>query len=123
VLVQEMVKGGVELILGGTRDPTFGPTVVLGIGGSYTELIREYSMGIAPLSPKGALALVAESRMKPVLEGYRGGPRVDLPELARVVSRFSRIMADNPRINDIEVNPLVATGKRFLAVDFRAIVS
>ncbi|HME19561.1 MAG TPA: acetate--CoA ligase family protein [Nitrososphaerales archaeon] len=122
MLVQEMV-GGVEMILGGTRDATFGPTVLFGVGGSYTELFRDFSLGIAPLTRKEAAALVDRCRLSRALDGYRGGPLVDRKELARIVSSFSRIMGENPAIDQIEVNPLVATRKDILALDARVITA
>lgn len=123
MLIQEMVKGGVELILGGTRDPAFGPTVVFGVGGAYTELLQEFSLAVAPVTPPEARRMVTATRLGPVLEGYRGGSKVDMRELCGAISRFSRIMVENPSVREIEVNPLIASGKRLLAVDARMVVS
>ena len=114
---------GIEMILGGTRDRTFGPTVLFGMGGSYTELLRDYALGIAPVTVREATVMIGESRLSPVLDGYRGGPRIDREGLAKTVSSFSRILAENPSIEELEVNPLVATGKRILAVDARVILA
>jgi len=123
VLVQEMVKGGVEIILGSTRNPVFGPTILFGFGGIYTELTRDYALGIAPLNTWEAREMIAGSRLSPVLKGYRGGPVVELGELAKLVSRFSRILVENPSVKEIEINPLIATRERFYAVDTRAFVA
>lgn len=123
VLVQEMVQDGVEVILGGTRDPTFGPTILFGTGGTYTELIRDYSLAIAPVTPGEAKAMVTKSRLGQVLKGYRGGPKVKSGELSGVISRFSRIMAENPSIEQMELNPLLATEKGMFAVDSRVILA
>jgi acyl-CoA synthetase (NDP forming) len=123
MLVQEMISGGVEIILGGTRDPTFGPTVLFGVGGSYTELFRDYSLGIAPLTLEQATTLMGRSRLSLALDGYRGSPPVNKKELARVVSSFSRIMAENPSIEQIEVNPLIATKEGILALDARVVLA
>jgi acyl-CoA synthetase (NDP forming) len=123
VLVQEMVKGGIEMIVGAARNPAFGPTVLFGFGGTYTELTRDYSMAIAPVSPREARRMIAKTRLSAILEGYRGGPKVDLTDLSELISRFSRIMVENPSIEQIEINPLIATAHRLYAVDTRAFVA
>ncbi len=120
VLVQEMARGGIELLLGSTRDKVFGPTIILGAGGKYTELVRDYSLAIAPLGIDDAKRLVSRVKVGQLLAGYRGGPRVKPSELARVVSRFSRILIENPSIEQIEVNPLIASEDGITAVDARA---
>jgi acyl-CoA synthetase (NDP forming) len=122
MLVQEMVKGGVELLLGGTRDPTFGPIVVLGLGGIYTELLREYRLAISPITAQEALRMLITEKLAKVLDGYRGGPKVNINRLCEIVSAFSGIMVDNPSIDQMEVNPLVATRSRILAVDARVML-
>jgi acyl-CoA synthetase (NDP forming) len=122
MLVQEMVKDGVELLLGGTRDPTFGPVVVLGLGGTYTELLREYRLAVSPISEKKAKRMLVGDPLAKVLHGYRGGPRVNVGRLCEVVSAFSRIMVDNPSIEQVEVNPMIATRSKILAVDVRMIL-
>jgi len=122
MLVQEMVKDGVELLLGGTRDPTFGPLVVLGLGGVYTELLREYHIAVSPVTAKEAHRMLIGEVLARALGGYRGGPVVSVDRLCEVVSAFSRIMLDNPPIEQIEVNPLIATRSRILAADSRVIL-
>lgn len=122
MLVQEMVKGGVEVILGGTRDPTFGPVVAFGLGGTYTELLRDYSLAIAPVTPKEVKEMLDGTSLGRVLAGYRGGPRGNLDGLSQVISRFSRIMVEDASVEDVEVNPLIVKGKEILAVDARAMV-
>ncbi|HEV2137794.1 MAG TPA: acetate--CoA ligase family protein [Nitrososphaerales archaeon] len=123
MLVQEMVKDGIEIILGGKRDPTFGPVVMLGPGGIYTELTRDYSLAIAPVKPEQAAEMITRNKLGRVLDGYRGGQKMNVGRLARVVSRFSRIMLDNPRIREIEVNPLMVSKDGILSVDARVILA
>lgn len=120
MLVQEMVGRGVELILGGRRDTVFGPVVALGLGGTYVELSKEVSLAVGPVTPSGGREMVEGTNLEKVLEGYRGGPRVSMERLCRTVSRFSLILAENPSLSEIEVNPLIATKERILAVDARA---
>jgi acetyltransferase len=122
MLVQEMVRNGVELILGGTRDPTFGPVVVLGLGGIYTELLREYGLAVAPVTEQVVRRMLIDEKVGRALRGYRGGARVNVGRLCEVVSRFSRIMVENPSISQMEVNPLIATKDKVLSVDARVIL-
>lgn len=122
MLVQEMVEDGVELILGGTRDLTFGPLVVLGVGGMYAELISDYVLALAPVTPREVRVVLAQTKLSRILEGYRGGPKANVGRLCRVVSDFSNIMVDNPRIDQMEVNPLMAKADRVLSVDARVIL-
>ena len=122
MLVQEMVADGTELILGCTRDATFGPVVALGAGGTYTEVIRDYALAVAPVGPGEAKRMLSLTKLDRILGGYRGGPKVNLERLGRLVSSFSRIMFDNPSIGQIEVNPLIATARGVLAVDTRVVL-
>lgn len=122
MLVQEMVGKSVELILGGTRDPAFGPVVAYGLGGIYTEVLRDYAVEVAPASREDVRATLLQGRLGTILGGYRGGPKVDVDRLAEVISSFSRIMFDNPQIDQMEVNPLMANEEGVLAVDVRVIL-
>jgi len=122
MMVQETVDKGVELLLGGTRDPTFGPVVLVGLGGTYAELMRDYTLAIAPVSPGEAETMVGRGRLGQVIGGYRGGPKVRADRLAKVVSGFSRIMAENPRIEQMEINPLMAGEDAILSVDARVLL-
>lgn len=119
MMAQEMVRGGVELILGGTRDPTFGPVLAVGIGGIYTELIHEISVSVAPVTVVMAMAILSRPPLAQMLAGYRGGPEVSVDRLSRLVSRFSKLLIENPRIVQFEINPLIAKGKEIFAVDAR----
>ena len=122
MLVQQMVGDGVELILGSTRDQTFGPVVALGTGGTYTELVRDYALAVAPVSSEEVKEMLSLTRLARILGGYRGGPEVNQGKLCKLVSSFSRIMVDNPSIQQLEVNPLIATATNILAVDARMIL-
>lgn len=123
VLVQAMVEHGVETILGGVRDKTFGPVVLFGVGGVYTELIRDYATMVAPVNLRQARRMILGMKMSSVLKGYRNGPKVNLDELSRILTRFSRILPENPSIVEIEINPLIATEQRIIAVDTRILLN
>jgi acetyltransferase len=122
MMVQEEVKKGAELIVGGLRDPVFGPVVMVGLGGTYAELIQDHALGIAPVTPAEAREMLERSKAARVLEGYRGGPRAAMAILSRTISSFSTILSGQPSIGEVEINPLMVTGRGVLAVDTRAIV-
>lgn len=122
MLVQEMVQGDVEVILGGTRDPAFGPVVVVGLGGTYAELLREYSLAVAPVTPSQAGEMINRTGLGQILDGYRGRPKINSAPLRGAISRFSKILGENPSVEQIEVNPLIVTKDRVMAIDPRASV-
>lgn len=122
VLIQEMVKG-VELILGSSCDAVFGPTVTFGIGGIFTEVLRDFSVRIAPIDSSDALEMINELKMKKILQGFRDIQPVNVEKLAEIISEFSKILWENPSIKQLEMNPLIASGDRFIAVDVRGTIS
>jgi acetyltransferase len=120
LLVQTMAAPGRELLVGMTRDPQFGPLVVVGFGGRYVEVLRDTAARLAPVGEEEAVKMLDELRMAPVLRAFRGEAEVDFPALARAVARFSRLLTDLPMLSEIELNPLVARPDGVLAVDARA---
>lgn len=123
MLVQEMVGRGIELILGGKRDPVFGPVVALGLGGTYVELSGEVSLAIAPVTPTEFGHILKETNLMKIIQGYRGGPRAHLGRLCKAASDFSKMMAENPILQEVEINPLIVTTDTIMAVDIRASAS
>ncbi len=118
VLVAPMVSGGVELILGGRRDPAFGPVVVIGLGGLFVELFEDVAIAAAPVDKDGALRLLRRLRGWPLLAGARGRPPVDVEAIAAAIARFSMFFAANvATLASAEVNPLVAFPDRVLGLD------
>jgi acetyltransferase len=118
-LVQAMAPAGKELLLGGVRDPQFGPLVVVGWGGTYVEVLADTAARLAPVARDQALAMLDELRLAPLLHGVRGEAAVDLPTLATVISTFSRLLIDVPELQEVEINPLMAGPGGVLAVDAR----
>jgi acetyltransferase len=123
VLVQEEVPPGLELFVGGRRDATFGPVVVVGLGGVLAELLREVSLALAPLGLDEARALVAEGRRGALLRGFRGAPPVDEGALAAAVVAVGDLLGAYPEVVELDVNPLIASGGGLVAVDALIIVS
>lgn len=118
ILVQEMVIGGVETILGVSNRPPFGPVVAFGLGGVFVELMKDVTFRLAPVDEAGATAMLSEIKGTAMLDGYRGGPAVDKEELAKIVARLSRLAVDlNEEIEEMDINPLVLTANRIVALD------
>ncbi|MBV8747656.1 MAG: acetate--CoA ligase family protein [Xanthobacteraceae bacterium] len=106
-LIQELIRDGVELILGFHRDPQLGAAVLLGMGGIATELFNDTTLRLAPVTHDDAQDMIANLRSAPLLRGFRGRPRYDVDALARAIVAFSAmIIALGPRLAEAEINPL-----------------
>ena len=117
ILVQEMVKGSRELVVGLTRDPQFGPCVMFGLGGIFTEILKDISFRIAPLEKGDAMEMMKEIRGYKILEGVRGMEAADLDCLANILVSMGEIGIDHNRIKEIDINPLIISGNKPVAVD------
>jgi acyl-CoA synthetase (NDP forming) len=117
LLVQRMVGGRRELILGLIRDRQFGPCVMLGLGGILAEAIRDIAFRVAPLALVDALEMVEELKAAPLLGAFRGEPEIDREALARALVSLGTIGLQHPEINSIDVNPMIVAGRRPIAVD------
>ncbi|HEX7501971.1 MAG TPA: bifunctional acetate--CoA ligase family protein/GNAT family N-acetyltransferase [Acidobacteriota bacterium] len=124
VTVQPMVHdpNGVELILGIKKDPVFGTVVLAGMGGTNAELFADRSLGFPPLNERLARRMLESLKIWPLLNGYRGRPAVNLDRLLEVLIRFSYFAADYPEIAELDINPLLATPERVIALDARLVV-
>ena len=118
-IVQPMVKSGVELIVGVVRDPSFGPMVMFGSGGTAVELFGDRSIRMLPLTDTDTSELVRSLRGSPLLLGYRGAEGVDLPALEDLIARVARLAEDNPEIAEMDLNPVIATPDGVVAVDVK----
>jgi succinyl-CoA synthetase beta subunit len=118
VLVQPMMAGIGEALVGYRVDPDVGPLVMVAAGGIFTEIYRDRSLRLAPVDLEAARAMIAEVRGLRLLDGYRGKPRGDLDALAHAIVALSRL-ADDPSIAEAEVNPLIVgeAGEGVAAVD------
>lgn len=118
VLVQPMVPKGVEVMVGARVDPLFGPMVVVGLGGILVELMKDSAVGLAPVTRAEARSLLERLRGHAMLQGFRGSTPVDLDALADVIVRVAEFVDDqSDQIAEIDVNPLICSGDRILAVD------
>jgi acyl-CoA synthetase (NDP forming) len=120
--VQPMAKPGLELVIGMTKDPQFGPMVMFGMGGTLVEVLKDISFRIVPLSRQDAAEMIKETKVYTLLKGYRGQPPVDIPYLEELLLKVSAMVKENPEIKEMDINPLFAYEKNAVAVDARIIL-
>ncbi len=125
VLVQPMVSGGVELMIGMAHDPLFGPVVAFGLGGIHVEILKDVVFRITPLTDRDAAEMVQGIKGYRLLEGYRGHPAADIKAVEEVLLRVSRLVEEIPEISELDLNPLFARppGQGCRIVDARIRVS
>jgi hypothetical protein len=108
LLCRPMIPRGHEVILGAKRDPSFGPTLMFGMGGIYVELFRDVTFGLAPVARSTAMRMMQNIKAYQVLEGARGGARADIEGIAESLVRLGRLVADFEQILELDINPLIA---------------
>jgi len=120
-LVQEMVDGGVEMVVGVTHDPSFGPIIVTGMGGTLVELLRDVAVRITPVTDADVTEMLEELRMAPLLRGYRGAPPADVAALTDLIHRVNAMVEDIPEVAELDLNPVFVRpdGQGVVAVDVR----
>ncbi|HME44874.1 MAG TPA: acetate--CoA ligase family protein [Syntrophorhabdales bacterium] len=117
VLVQEMVEGRRELVVGLTRDAQFGPCVMFGLGGIFTEVLQDIAFRVAPIERTDALEMLGEIKARKILEAFRGMPAAEIDRLADIVTKVSRIGIEQPAIKEIDINPVILSQRGPVAVD------
>jgi acyl-CoA synthetase (NDP forming) len=125
-VVAEMVKGGLELILGVKRDPQFGPVVMVGAGGVLVELMGDVEVALAPLSAERAEAMLKRLKIWPLLQGFRGQKRRDIGAVVDALVKLGQLAASlDERLLELDINPLLvgSEGEGAIAADARAVVS
>ena len=123
VVIQEYLSGGIELLLGCKKDPTFGPVLAFGAGGVFTEILNDISLRIMPLSRDEAKEMIEETKVSKMLSGARGTKAVDMELLVNYLIAFSELVLANPAISEIDLNPLRAFVGRVVALDARVILT
>lgn len=121
VTLQPMITAarGVELLIGAKQDPVFGSVILVGAGGVTAELLKDHALELPPLNERLARQMLSSLRCWPLLQGYRGRPGVDIELLIQTLIRFSYLVADSPELVEIDINPLLATSDRVIALDAR----
>jgi len=116
-VVQPRVGPGVELLVGARRDEVFGPVVLAGVGGVLAEVLQDFSLALAPLDPEDAAVMLREGVRARLLAGPRGLPACDEGPLVDLLLALSDAMLSEPRISEIDLNPVIAFGSHAVAVD------
>ena len=117
VLIQEMIKGRRELVMGLTRDDQFGPCVMFGLGGIFTEILKDISFRRAPLEKNDALEMMREIKGHGILDAVRGMEAADKELLADMLIRVGRIGVEIDQVQEIDLNPVILSGSRPVVVD------
>ncbi|MCG3224714.1 MAG: acetate--CoA ligase family protein [Candidatus Heimdallarchaeota archaeon] len=123
VLVEKMVKKGLELIIGTSTDSTFGPVILFGVGGVLVEAIKDVVFRMCPVTKKQALGAIGEIKAKILLEGFRGQPKVNKDQLADILVKISQLAWENREyITEMDINPIIANEDGIFPVDARIIL-
>lgn len=122
VSVQGMAKPGIEVIIGMSKDPQFGPVLMFGLGGIMVEILKDVAFRIVPLNERDAREMVKEIKGYPVLEGYRGQDPADVAKLEEALLKLSKFVESHSEIKEIDLNPIFAYKDGLSAVDARVIL-
>ncbi len=123
VAVQHMAPAGIEVIIGMSKDPQFGPVLMFGLGGVLVEVLKDVAFRIVPLEPRDARQMVREIKGYPVLEGVRGQPPADIAALESLMLKLSEFVEANPQIEELDLNPVFAYPDGVIAVDARIVIA
>lgn len=116
-LVQEMVKGSRELVAGMIRDAEFGPCIMFGLGGIFTEILKDVTFRVAPINKADVLEMTKELRARNILGSVRGMEAVDLDVLTSCLEGLGRLGLEQYAVKDVDINPLIIRGNQLVAVD------
>jgi len=123
VTIQRMVKlDGYELIIGSSVDPQFGPVLLFGAGGQLVEVFKDRALALPPLNTTLARRVMEHTKVLAALEGVRGRKAVDLAAMEELLVRFSQLVVEQPWIKEIDINPLLASSERIIALDARVVL-
>jgi acyl-CoA synthetase (NDP forming) len=122
VSVQTMAPPAVEVIVGMSKDPQFGPVLMFGLGGILVEVLKDVSFRIVPVTERDAREMIKEIKGYPVLLGYRGQKPASIPALEQLILKVSQFVEKNPQIKELDLNPIFAYPDKAVAVDARIIL-
>ncbi len=122
VQVQQMLRGGQEVMVGAVTDPTFGKMIAFGLGGVLVEVMKDITFRMTPVGKREALSMLDSIGAAEVLRGVRGGKGVNRASLADIISKVSKLVNDFPEISEVDLNPIFATEKGVRAVDVRIVL-
>jgi len=123
-MIQQMLTGGVETIVGVTQDPSFGPLMMFGSGGIHAELLKDVTLKLHPITDLDAAEMIGSLKMTKLLEGYRGSPPRDIDALKDLLLRVSAMVEDVPEIAELDLNPVsvMLKGEGYRVIDARIMV-
>jgi len=122
VLVQEMAPQSTEVIVGATKDPQFGPTLMFGLGGIFVEILKDVTFRIAPITEDEAREMITAVKAYPLLKGYRNAPPADIEAIAEILLNTSRLVMEHQEIKELDLNPIMVYEKGAKTVDARIIL-
>ncbi|OGO30141.1 MAG: acetyl-CoA synthetase [Chloroflexi bacterium RBG_16_56_11] len=122
VSVQKMAAPGVEIIIGMSKDPQFGPFLMFGLGGIWVEVLKDVSFRIVPVTRRDAAEMVREIKGFALLQGYRGQEAVDINIIESLIVKVSDFIEKNPQIKELDINPLIVYKDSAVAVDARVVL-
>jgi acyl-CoA synthetase (NDP forming) len=122
VLVQEMAPQSTEVIVGATKDPQFGPTLMFGLGGIFVEILKDVTFRIAPVTEDEAREMIAAVKAYPLLKGYRNTPPADIEAIVKILLNTSRLVMEHQEIKELDLNPIMVYEKGAKTVDARIIL-
>jgi len=125
ILVEQMAQSGLEVILGATRDPKFGPMCMFGLGGIFVEALKDVTFRLAPMSELSAENMIRSIKAYTVLKGIRGNPPADIEAIKDCILRLSQMVSDHPEIKELDINPLIVypEGQGCAVADSRILLS
>lgn len=123
VAVQNMAPEGIEVIVGMTTDPQFGPVMMFGLGGIMVEVLKDVSFRLVPLTERDATQMIDEINGSVLLEGIRGKPPIDKAALREAILKVAEFVAQHPEVQELDLNPMIAYPDGAIAVDARIVVS
>jgi acyl-CoA synthetase (NDP forming) len=122
VSVQSMAPPGVEVIIGMSQDPQFGPVLMFGLGGVLVEVLKDVSFRIVPVTKRDAGEMIREIKGYPLLEGYRGQEPASISALEELIVKVSQFVEQTPQIEELDLNPIFVYKDKAIAVDARVVI-
>jgi len=119
-IAQEMISGH-ELIIGAKKDPIFGHVILVGFGGIFTEVMKDFSLRIAPIQKQDAVQMLSELKAFKLLKGYRGKKKANIASIVSFIMKVNKMLEKEPWIKELDFNPVFADEKKTQAVDVRII--
>jgi len=120
--VQRMERPGIEVIVGMTKDPQFGPVMMFGLGGVMVEILKDVSFRVVPINERDARQMIDEIKGKPLLDGFRGSEPADIDKLRALLLKVSEFIEQHPEISELDLNPVFAYKDGAIAVDARIVL-